>query len=168
MTLKGYCPLYRSEVADHLGVITDMTVKLTDNGIVGYVPNCAPGTIQNLSEMLATVVDLELAVLIGSRAIGNVHPDSDWDIALQWNRGIDFIQQLAATEQLRGVLVKAIDVQERSIDLIDIPSARLAMRAVVAEEGIPLKGGDSLAWHRFLQRTWRELEEQYWEKIYAA
>jgi hypothetical protein len=52
--------------------------------------------------------------------------------------------------------------------LIDLPTARLAMRAVVAEEGTPLKGGDSLAWHRFLQRTWRELEEHYWEQIYAA
>jgi hypothetical protein len=33
------------------------------------------------------------------------------------------------------------------------------MRAVVAEEGIVLKGADTLAWHYFLQRTWRELED---------
>jgi len=32
----------------------------------------------------------------------------------------------------------------------------LAMRAVVAEEGIVLKWAGTLAWHRFLQRTWQE------------
>jgi len=31
-----------------------------------------------------------------------------------------------------------------------------------------LKNNESLAWHRFLQRTWRELEELYWEQTYAA
>jgi len=54
------------------------------------------------------------------------------------------------------------------IDLVDIPTARLAMRAVVAEEGVVIKGAETLAWHRFLQRTWRELEEHYWEQTYAA
>jgi len=114
------------------------------------------------------VTELELAILIGSRATGAAHPDSDWDIAIQWRRGMDFIQQLAVTEQLRRTLAEKLAVSGQSIDLIDLPTARLTMRAVVAEEGIPLKGGDSLVWHRFLQRTWRELEEQYWEQTYAA
>ena len=81
---------------------------------------------------------------------------------------MDFVQQLAATERLRMTLAEKLGVSEQTVDLIDLPTARLTMRAVVAEEGIPLKGDDSLAWHRFLQRTWRELEEQYWEKTYAA
>jgi len=121
-----------------------------------------------LSQIFAGMPDLELAILIGSRATGTARPDSDWDIAIQWSRGMDFVQQLAATEQLRSTLAKTLAVSEQSIDLIDLPTARLAMRAVVAEEGIPLKGEDSLAWYRFLQRTWRELEEQYWEQTYAA
>lgn len=118
--------------------------------------------------MLTAVTELELAILIGSRAAGTARHDSDWDIAIQWRRGMDFTKQLAATEQLRRNVAEILAVSERSIDLIDLPTARLAMRAVVAEEGIPLKGGDSLVWHRFLQRTWRELEEQYWEQTYAA
>jgi predicted nucleotidyltransferase len=118
--------------------------------------------------MLIDIAELELAILIGSRATGAAHPDSDWDIAIQWRRGMDFIQQLAITEQLRRTVAEKLAVSEQRIDLIDLPTARLAMRAVVAEEGIPLKGGESLAWHRFLQRTWRELEEQYWEQTYAA
>jgi predicted nucleotidyltransferase len=125
-------------------------------------------TVSQLSDIFSTVPDLELAILIGSRATGTDRPDSDWDIAIQWSRGRDFFQQLAVTEQLRRTLTEALGVSEQDVDLIDIPTARLAMRAVVAEEGIPIKGGDSLAWSRFLQRTWRELEEQYWEKTYAA
>ena len=121
-----------------------------------------------LSDILGVIADLELAILIGSRATGTARPDSDWDIAIQWNRGMDFIQQLAATEQLRMTLAEKLGVPGQSIDLIDLPTARLTMRAVVAEEGLPIMGGERLAWYRFLQRTWRELEEQYWEKTYAA
>jgi predicted nucleotidyltransferase len=121
-----------------------------------------------LSDLLALVPKLELAILIGSRATGAATSESDWDIAVQWSRELDFIQLLSSTEQLRRTLAEALGVTEQVIDLIDLPTARLTMRAVVAEEGVPLKGAESLAWHRFLQRTWRELEEQYWEQIYAA
>ena len=125
-------------------------------------------TINKLSDILNTLSELELAILIGSRSTGTARPDSDWDIVIQWRRGIDFVRQLAITEQLRRTLAEALGVSDQSIDLIDLPTARLTMRAVVAEEGLPLKGDDSLAWHRFLQRTWRELEEHYWEQTYAA
>lgn len=125
-------------------------------------------TVRQLSDMLIRINEIELAILIGSRATGTACPDSDWDIAIQWKRGMDFMQQLAATEQLRRDVAKMLGVSEQEVDLIDLPTARLAMQAVVAEEGITLKGGDSLAWHHFLQRTWRDLEEQYWEKTYAA
>lgn len=120
-----------------------------------------------LADILAGFTDLELAILIGSRATGTARPDSDWDLAIQWNRGLDFLQQLAATEQLRGVLAEKLRVPGQRIDLIDLPTARLTMRAVVAEEGLPIVGRDALPWQHFLQRTWRELEEVYWERIYA-
>ncbi len=42
------------------------------------------------------------------------------------------------------------------------------MRAVVAEKGIVLKGDATLAWHYFLQCTWRKLEEFYLDQCYAA
>ncbi|MDD5029500.1 MAG: hypothetical protein PHH58_08385 [Rhodoferax sp.] len=42
------------------------------------------------------------------------------------------------------------------------------MRASVAEEGVPLMGQHTLAWARYLQRTWRELEDFYWDKRHAA
>lgn len=124
--------------------------------------------IANICYICAVMPELELAVLIGSRVTGTIRLDSDWDIAIQWSRGIDFLQQLNLTEQLRRTLAEKLGVSEQTVDLIDLPTARLAIRAVVAEEGQPLKGVDSLAWHRFLRRTWRELEEHYWEQIYAV
>lgn len=145
-----------------------MITQQFSNDLVTDVSNAISESAIQLSELLGTIAGLELAILIGSRATGTARLDSDWDIAIQWERGISFVQQLADTEQLRRTLAGRLGVSEQAIDLIDLPSAGLTMRAVVAEEGSPLKGCDSLAWHRFLQRTWRELEEQYWESTYAA
>ncbi len=143
-----------------------MKTQRDDNSLAAT--DAVSGTTRRLSDVLGGIIGLEMTILVGSRATGTATPDSDWDLAVQWVRGMDFMQQLAATEQLRRTLAANLGVSEQAIDLIDLPTARLAMRAVVAEEGIPLLGGGSLAWHHFLQRTWRELEEQYWEKTYAA
>lgn len=124
--------------------------------------------LRGLQAILDAEQDLELAVLIGSRASRTARNDSDWDIAIRWALGIGFMEKLARTEELRRKLAIFLDTGERAVDLIDIPTARLAMRSVVAEEGMVLKGADSLGWHHFLQRTWREMEEHYWEQNHAA
>jgi len=125
-------------------------------------------TISKLRRMLETEANLDLAVLVGSQAEGRARPESDWDIAIQWKRGMPLLENLACTETLRRQLATALGVEEGRVDLIDIPSARLAMRALVAEAGVPLKGEDSLAWNHFLSRVWRELEAYEWEKQHAA
>lgn len=121
-----------------------------------------------IQDVLKIEHELELAVLVGSQANGRVHPESDWDIAIQWKCEITLLDNLAHTETLRRKLAAALEVREDKVDLIDLPRAGLAMRALVAEEGIPLKGEDSLAWNHFLARTWRELEDYEWEKQHAA
>ncbi len=123
--------------------------------------------IGKLSELLAAESELELAVLIGSRAGSAAHPDSDWDVAIQWRGVPPLMRCMALTEQLRHRLADRLGCPGEAVDLIYIPDARLAMRSVIAEEGIPLKGEDTLAWKHFLQKTWRDLEEAYWEEIYA-
>lgn len=50
------------------------------------------------------------------------------------------MQRLAKTETLRRLLAKQLRQPETKIDLFDITTASLAMRAVIAEEGIVLKG----------------------------
>lgn len=111
---------------------------------------------------------IEFAALVGSRAEGASHPDSDWDIALQWDAKLDWMTVLGKTETLRRNLSNAIGVALDGIDLIELRRANLAMRASVAEAGLPLKGEDTLAWAHFLKRTWRELEDFYWEQSHAA
>jgi len=121
-----------------------------------------------LLSILQAQPDLEFAVLVGSHATGSARADSDWDIALQWSARLDWLTQLSNTETLRLKLANALKVAPTAIDLIELRRANLAMRASVAEEGLPLAGQESLAWIHFLQRTWRELEDYYWEKQHAA
>jgi hypothetical protein len=69
---------------------------------------------------------------------------------------------------LRRVLAQTLTISDEKVDLIDLAAAGLTMRAAVAEEGVVLKGEDSLAWNHFLLRTWRDLEDYYWERAHAA
>ena len=111
--------------------------------------------------------DLAFAVLVGSRAQGTAQPRSDWDIALQWDYALDWLDVLGRTETLRRKLAGALGVPEQDVDLIELRRVNLAMRAAVAEEGVVLSGDRTLAWERFLRRTWRELEDFYWDKTHA-
>ncbi len=125
--------------------------------------------IRRLTAFLAEQGEVELAILVGSRANRSARKDSDWDIAIQFCRSDDdLFLAFGRVETLRRQLAGLLDVLEEDIDLIELPRARLAMRAVVAEEGLPLKGEDSLAWSHFLSRTWRDLEDFYWEQRHAA
>ena len=119
-----------------------------------------PDPFARLRTLLAAEPDLEFAVLVGSRAAGTNTAASDWDIALQWHRDLDWMDQLGRTETLRRRLAEALAVPETAVDLIDAPRANLAMRAAIAEEGVVLAGEDHLPWQRFLRRTWRELERK--------
>ncbi|MBM9614419.1 hypothetical protein JWJ90_08955 [Desulfobulbus rhabdoformis] len=123
--------------------------------------------LSDICRLLATEPHLEFAVLIGSRANGTSSLTSDWDFAFQWQRHIDWLEQLRLTETLRHNLANRLNLPETAIDLVDTPRANLAMRAEIANNGIVILGEDGLPWQRFLQRTWRELEEYYWEDIYA-
>lgn len=122
----------------------------------------------NAQSVLAQRAGLAFAVLVGSRAIGTAHEDSDWDIALQWANKLTGTHRLMAAEQLRQDLRHALQVREDQIDLIDLEDARLAMRALAAEEGTPLIIADDLAWVRFLQNTWAELEDNQWRAQHAV
>jgi len=124
--------------------------------------------LNKLKQILSKQEDLELAILIGSQAKGTATINSDWDIAIRWAKNIPPIQRLSKSEKLRRVLAVQLQQPETKIDLVDLTTAKIAMRAVVAEEGVVLKGGDSPEWTHFLQHTWRELEEFYWDKIYAT
>ena len=117
-----------------------------------------------LQEVLAAWSELEFAVLVGTRANGTERMESDWDIAVYWRDGLPWLERVSKTEMLRRELAKTLGENESQVDLIDLANANLAMRANVAEDGVPLVGDQSSAWARFLRRTWRELEDFYWDK----
>ena len=123
---------------------------------------------RDLAALLAAEPELQFAVLTGSRATGTEHAASDWDIALQWDYHIDWLTAVARTETLRRALACLLQVEESKVDLIDLRRANLAMRAAVAEDGLPLAGEDSVSWMHFLRRAWRDLEDFYWDKQHAA
>lgn len=123
---------------------------------------------QALVQWLSGETGIEFAVLVGSRTSGTARPGSDWDIALQWDARLDWLEILSKTEMLRRKMAAAIGVAPDQIDLIELRRANLAMRAEVAEGGLPLLGEDTLAWAHFLTRTWRELEDFYWERRHVA
>ncbi len=121
-----------------------------------------------LQTALAAQAGLSFAVLVGSQVSGRTHAQSDWDIAIQWGRQVSASERVTMTEQLRQTLRLLLQVHEDKIDLIDLADARLTMRALVAEEGQPLCIVDDLAWIRFLQNTWAELEDNEWRRQHAA
>lgn len=121
-----------------------------------------------LRQVLAAEPDLIFAVLVGSRADGRARPSSDWDVAVRWSFDLTPMQRIEKTEALRRDLAAALGVPDTMIDVVDLSNATLTMRAVVAEEGLPLCGDDTLHWARFLTATWRELEDFYWSKQHAA
>jgi predicted nucleotidyltransferase len=126
------------------------------------------GLKNKLKRLINMQVDLELAVLVGSQATDKATSESDWDIAIRWIKQIDSMQSLGKTETLRRMLAKELNVAEGKIDLIDLTTTNLTMKAVVVEEGVVLKGENTLAWNYFMQRTWRELETFYWNKLYGT
>jgi predicted nucleotidyltransferase len=131
--------------------------------------NDASGEALNaLRNVLAATPGLAFAVLVGSRANNSARPDSDWDIALQWHIATPWMQMLGDQETLRRQIAETLGVPAERIDLIDLPRANLAMRANAAENGRVLKGEDTLEWAHFLTRTWRELEDFYWEQSHAS
>ena len=107
------------------------------------------------------------AVLVGSRASGRAAESSDWDIAVLWQQ-MDALARISRHEYLRRELASALGVTDDKIDLIDLSSAGLAMRALATEEGILIVANDERAWRKFQERTWREIEDFHWERDHAA
>ena len=71
-------------------------------------------------------------------------------------------------ESLRRRLAQCLNVATDKIDLIDLASAGLTMKAQVAEEGTIVNLNDELAWAYFQTTIWRELEDYYWDRAHAA
>lgn len=120
-----------------------------------------------IQKRIANTPDVMFAVLVGSRA-NDTHTDqSDWDIAALWRHG-PALDRIGKHELLRHDLARHLAIPDDKVDLIDLSNTRLAMQAVVVEEGQLVWANDALAWAKYQVRVWRELEDYYWKKAHAA
>lgn len=124
-------------------------------------------TIETLQTIFQAQAALEIAVLVGSRADGTAKDNSDWDIALRWTKQTAPVDQLMLTEKLRQEICASTSLHPDKIDFIDLASAKLAMRALVANKGRVLKGDNSLPWMHFLSYTWGQMEDFSWRQSHA-
>jgi uncharacterized protein len=131
-------------------------------------PTLPPAVHSRIGAICANYPELEFAVLVGSRATGQPKPESDWDIAIRWQPEVSAYHRLDLTESLRLSLARSLGVPPELIDLIDLANARLAMRALVAEEGHVLHGAERLPWLRFLQTTWAQIEDFDWRRRHTV
>ena len=128
--------------------------------------------MDRLAQAIAETPAVAFAVLIGSRANHTARDTSDWDIAVLWKLADSSADatfaRLGQHESLRRRLAQCLNVAAGKIDLIDLASAGLTMKAQVAEEGTVVNLNDELAWAYFQTTTWRELEDYYWDRAHAA
>jgi len=118
--------------------------------------------MQALQKSMSLRDDIVLSFLFGSRARGDHHEQSDWDIAILFKDNTSGWDNLGKQEEVRHLLSQALSVDDDKIDLVDLYRGGLSISATVVDEGIPLTGQNSLALAVFYQRIWANLEDYYW------
>lgn len=82
-----------------------------------------------VAQLAAETPELDLLLLFGSRARGDVHPGSDWDFGFLAGPGFD-------PDDLLARLVLQLEVDD--VDLVDLSRAGGLLRFRAAGEGKPL------------------------------
>ncbi len=95
--------------------------------------------INSLGNVLFPPPEVIFALLIGSRSDGSAGIKSDWNVAVWILREISGLKRLSLLERLRMEMAHSLQVSAARIDVIDLAYAGIAMRAVVANDGILLK-----------------------------
>ncbi|MDT8363747.1 MAG: nucleotidyltransferase domain-containing protein [Nitrosomonas sp.] len=119
-------------------------------------------TLNALQQTLSLRDDIALSFLFGSRARGDGHEQSDWDIAILFKDNTNGWENLGKQEEIRHLLAQALATNDDNVDLVDLHRGGLGINATVVDEGIPLTGQNNLALANFYQRVWANLEDYYW------
>jgi predicted nucleotidyltransferase len=121
-----------------------------------------PMKLEILQKTLSLSDDIVLSFLFGSRARGEHHEQSDWDIAILFKDNTSGWDNLGKQEEVRRLLSQALSIDDDKIDLVDLYRGGLSISATVVDEGIPLTGQNSLALAIYYQRVWAHIEDYYW------
>jgi len=119
-------------------------------------------SLKILQKTLSLRDDIALSFLFGSKARGDSHEQSDWDIAILFKDNTNGWENLGKQEEIRHLLSRALATNDDNIDLVDLYRGGLSINATVVDEGIPLTGQNNLALAIFYQRVWANLEDYYW------
>ncbi len=117
---------------------------------------------QRIARALEQTPGVLFATLFGSRVSDRPRADSDWDVAIFLDEGLDAPEREAISARLIAALepTTAVDV----VILNDAP-ALLARRAL---DGDPIVVSDRRAWVRFFVNTLAAAgDEAYWRRLHA-
>ncbi|WP_287373507.1 nucleotidyltransferase domain-containing protein [Prosthecochloris sp.] len=92
--------------------------------------------IKQIKELLAKRGDVLCAVVFGSFAKGDVHSESDIDIALLANHSLDVSERMDLIGQIASVT-------GRSVDFVDLSSAGEPLLGEILSGGVRILGDDS-------------------------
>src|SRR6476660_9864364 len=103
------------------------------------MPNLSDSALDKLVEAARREEDLTLLLLFGSRARGDSHPGSDWDLGFLARPGFDIDRFLGRTVRLLG----------DHVDLVDLAHASGLLRFRAAGEGQVLFQSEPGCFDRF-------------------
>ena len=106
---------------------------------------------RKISELLADIPYVQLAVLFGSMARGTAKADSDIDVAVQANRELSADERIALVEALALAF-------NRPVDLIDLRTAGQPLLDQIVRTGIPVVGTQTL-WGELIYRNIMDNED---------
>ncbi|MDY0176834.1 MAG: nucleotidyltransferase domain-containing protein [Lentisphaeria bacterium] len=100
---------------------------------------------EQLLSFLQSEPSLQLAILFGSAARAALRPDSDIDLALQYDSPLSLTSRLDLTYRLESLL-------QRSVDLVELPQASGTLLKEILCHGKILIKRDPLLFFSHLQR----------------
>ena len=115
-----------------------------------------------LEQFFNQQLNITFALLFGSRAKGINQAESDWDFAIWFENQSDVMLHFLEKEELRQQLANLLKINSDKVDIVDLQTASLSLSSSIVEEGIVLKGNDSLELYLFYKRIWALEEDFYW------
>ena len=103
-------------------------------------------TLRRLTDVLFHEPDIDLAVVFGSAATGQMRPDSDVDVAV-------LARAPLSAERKRALIATLATEVGRPIDLVDLRTAGVALTGVIIRTGKRLLCRGSRVWAGLLARN---------------
>lgn len=88
-----------------------------------------------LRPIMASQPGVVSAYLFGSRATGKARPDSDIDLAVDWDPALDAVGKAAAECELRTALAKELGAPGERADLVDLRCVGVTLGFRVIRDG---------------------------------